>query len=858
MTSLEPTRPSAADRAPDSLHVSRHGTALQSGREHRAAKGGRFLTVAATLLAIFAHTLAAPAAPRIEGAMLRYGSSPQVLPNSWAYLSYILQNPDSEAAEVVLSVRPNKPGATVFDKRLTLPPRTRCEGRMAITPAATLQYEVALLFEGRRIDHYEVISSFSRNHDRTRLLFINDGDAIGNTERLVGGAGLTRRARTSAVRALDVPHHWLGFGDAQAVVICSPDFVQMTAQQFRAIAEFTKRGGTLLFIRPRGILDAARTPLRELLPVQPLRIRLVETLPALENWAKQYWTRRFMPGGGADLTELPTERARLHIREGFSFVESVPYGQGVTTLRQDEFPICRWRRFGLGRVGVFTVNPNTDNMEASAAMFAAWNHFYAWMRRPLVLAHPVSGQTLRDLLQVLTGFDIPSHTVIQTVLAAYFVVLLALLLVGYQRGRHHRAWLLATGTGLLLTAGIFLAAYLQHANRPGKSASMLDLRATTAEHCSGQAILNMFAKTDCRPAFTAPSDTIAFRALAAPEETEDASVRLSMEAPLRVVAMRTENSIPNLSLQALRARTVAAAYRLAPRPPTPTPVLRYGATGTSLEPWPLPAWIRAANPRALMVCQNGLARIELRNGECVSLTPPDDILQLDLLEQKLERFLGAGLLPQPSLVVSYECDEQGYELPVALQGFQPEGRIVEIFPLQQEVETAAPVTLEPRHVRVRPYGPRGILLARHGKWLNRVLVRPSEFHELEIVVPPLLSTAWIAEATIRINVSNPGENLQFALRLLPGNAFPADKVEARWDLGVEPADADGLQFRFRELQQHGLLNPRTGTIVMLLKASQLQNITDHVEALRANTWRILDVRAALHGTMAPSADKKRL
>ena len=83
-------------------------------------------------------------------------------------------------------------------------------------------------------------------------------------------------------RGRDAPGTRHMYADARMVAIACPEYGALTALQYDALLDYVHAGGTLVFIRPEGVLGAADTPLADILPVVPLGIRKIEAFPELD------------------------------------------------------------------------------------------------------------------------------------------------------------------------------------------------------------------------------------------------------------------------------------------------------------------------------------------------------------------------------------------------------------------------------------------------------------------------------------------------------------------------------------------------------------------------------------------------
>jgi hypothetical protein len=214
---------------------------------------------------------------------------------------YRLENPDDGPVTLRLSLRADRHGRAVFEKTVTLGPRSELNGRELVVAAASDSYTLSLFRGTDRIERTSIPTRHTDPVEHNQIVFLNDDPEFSGSGTLSKTNLLNDRVRVSSVGARQAPHHWAGYSDARAVAICRPEFSDMTAMQFAALDEYVHRGGTLLFLEPDGTLGAAGTPLCDLLPVRPLRTRRVEVLPEVDGWGEQFRSHQDAAGLAARL-----------------------------------------------------------------------------------------------------------------------------------------------------------------------------------------------------------------------------------------------------------------------------------------------------------------------------------------------------------------------------------------------------------------------------------------------------------------------------------------------------------------------------------------------------------------------------
>lgn len=789
------------------------------------------------------------AKPRVASATVRLGRSPRVLADGWATLHYRIENPDDTPAECRLTLESDRGGTAVFEKTISIGPKSFLRGRELVIGARGDEYRVSLS-QGDRVVHRDTALVRADSSTKARLFVLNDSADFVGVSTLARTRALIKQATHTSLPAREAPCHWLAYDTAQAVVVGIPEFSEMSSLQFEALRNYVARGGNLVFVDPQGTLAAAGTPLRDLLPVTPLRVRQVEDCPALDAWGEHQ---------AALITsadeKLDGPRPVLADEEGLPFLESVPRTGAITSLRSSEFPIISWRRFGIGRVGVIAMNPCTDLMWSSRCAFAVWNHILSWTHPAFSLSDPRNGRALPEIISLLTGFKIPKVGVIKWILLGYLAGILAALTIGFRTGRNTTAWLVAAVIGTATTAGIFLYAFQRNADRPARSATILNLRTSTAEQRSGCAAISLLSKSDCRPTITATHHESAFRVLPKPS-TFGKYRRTAMAPKLRVHRVNSLPSTPRINIQALKPRTFATSYN-APVAQVPKPVqVTLTANGPDLQGWECPPWAKTRDTEAFALLPSGCARITINGNRLSHLNLGQDRVDLNLVNAEFRTYFASGLLPWPGIALLTPWNDAQHELPVELKDFSRRGYVVDFLPMSIRVERG-PFVIPPQMIAVRRVGQLSRQVRQHDQWVRNVLRNKSREFCLEAILPAFLADVVPLTVDITLDATNPGGNLEFSIGLLPNNIPIRETIPPPWQATIQPSETSGQRFVFGELPPGKLVDPIIGRIRLLLQARQKQLIADLLETERTNAWKVNTLRISVTAQLPPDATARR-
>jgi hypothetical protein len=810
----------------------------------------RRLGALALVVGLFAVAPVLEAAPKLKGASLRCASSPRLPVGEWVSLQYHLENPDPRAVTLRLSLRAGERGRAVFEKLVTLGPRTQLRGRELVVADVAATYVLSVFLGAERLQREEIPVNSTDQPTRATLMVVNDAPEFAGAGELTKPGLLRDAVGLINANARSLPEHWFGYGQTRVVVVGSPSYRDISAAQFGALAAYVQRGGTAVFVHPEGALAAAATPWAALLPVLPLRVRLTETLPELDAWGAAW----------ADSQPAAQRSARrpLADRDGFGLLESSERGEGLTTLGSETQPLIRWRRCGLGRVGVVAVDALHRRLVESGVLAPLWNHILGQAQPVSATGNLENSFILPTVLAHLTGFRISSAEAVGRLLLGYVVCLLAVLLAGVAWRRHVLSWLVAATLGLALTAVIFAWAFRQNAARPAASAAILDLCTSGGERSSGQAVVSLFAKRDLRPAIHALDAATALRPLPSPARGKR---REPLDAPLIVQREADLAGLSGITVQALKPREFVALYELPPLPVTAITV-SLGEAGATVREGVLPAVLGSPSARAFLLVAGGLLPLRREGLRLVGLEAGGRWLDTDPFLTDLARYLVEGAFPRPAVVVLQPWSEAGSAaLPLDVTGFVQEGYRVTLLPVALEC-SGGRVTLAPEFVRLEPRrtSPRLALLA-DDTWQSAVLRANQTVQAFDVVLPTIVADLRPDAVTVEVDFANTGGNLSLEVRLQPTpSALSSSESDAAglaaWQTALPASAAEGGRYRFEGPATAALAQPTSGRLRLLLRVSQKQIVTLAQDADRSNRWRLNRLRVTLAGTL-PKADQIR-
>jgi len=795
--------------------------------------------------------LAAPAlvaAPLVRSAALRFGASPRLPAGEWVYLDYVLDNPDPQEVTVRISLRAAEHSHSVYEKTVTLAPCCTLGGREPVVADPSEEYVLSLFLGDERIQRETAVVSSAEAITNPTLMFLNDSPDFAAAGEFLNPSLLREAVSCTSVSARLAPSHWSAYGHVRVVVVALPRYRDLSAVQFAALANYVEHGGAVLFACPEGTLAAASTPWAALLPVVPLRVRRTEALSELDAWGEEMAAVRPASDGKA--------RVPLMDRDGFPILESSPCGDGVTVLASDAGPLIRWRRCGLGRVGVVATDPCDDRISRSAVFVPFWNHVLCYTQPVFALRNLENSQTLPTVLSHLTGFTIPGVGAVGGVLYGYVACLLAVLVGGFLWRRHVASWLVAAGLGLLLTGLIFAWASRQNASRSGSRAALLDLRLCGDRRTSGHTIVSLFSTRDLRPDITAVSGACRLRPLPSPARGKR---REPLDAPLIVRRQGDLSGLSAIAVQALKPREFAVEYD-GPLQDVVPAQLTLGERGPALTaPSQVPP-----GAAAFLLTGDDLIPLDQESLRGGPLGGGGSLLAADPFITDLRHYLTRGAFPRPSLVTVQRWREAVRpRLAVLTPGFVEDGYAVCWMPVATAV-SPGPVHISPEMLRLETARAGSRLLAYLSTVQESMVLRaPQTVLAYDVCLPPVLGELRPERVTVDLDLANAGGNIEAAVRVMRAPAHlgapgPEAEVADLWARAIPAGRSEDGQFRFEGPAVASLIRPAYGRFRLYVQLSQKQVVISGQDAERANRWRVNRLRVALDGVLPPGDETRKL
>ncbi len=779
----------------------------------------------------------AHAKPEISRASIKTGQSMRASRNTWSTLACHISNPDKRSHEITLRLVVAEGFSlgqrNVFSEVLTAPPETAFNYRTPVMIESSEKYRLDVFVDGdKQAAVGEDIALSQLPGSARQIGVVTDlGDAsLGAFNQL---PAFKDKIFATFLSRMDFPETWLELRSLAAIVLVAPDYSAYNARQFQALLDYVARGGIVVFSDPQGTLGAAQTPWAELLPVKPVRLRKVLTVKSLETLVPEF---KGFPGRGAD------------------FLESIPSGSGVDLLSQGEFPVFRWKKYGLGScrfsaVPLYETAYERVVWEKLLKIFFNSQTFFAEYEK------------YQQCLDELTGFPVPGSGRVKKIFVYYFLALGAVMGIGILLRRRGLAWAAATVVAVVSTLLILMGSNAGPRLR-GKIFSALDvavaapsksMRAPTEAYCS------LFTDAACSIDLPAPDEDVILSSIP-PDET-------SMWMPMAMAAgsgakrpgmnfggpqaQQPQQGLVQKSLDVQRRSGVVRLNGMTMSPNTTrqfsafnsvrgesgseaaAPELTSGPDGLKMKPWVPPTGVKAV---CAFLLTPGMIRPLKFEGGHWSLIEGSDLFTADAVAMSMQNALsGAFKSSTPCVALVSKGDKTGNYLSL------PSG----IFSNTYKIKTFP--AIESCGEGVVQVGPELVLLSAGGG-SSRMIMSGNHLKEtidnaggskypITFEMPPAYAMLKPDEIVVNFVYRNPGGNI------IVTPLLGAGKKEVT---GVEKS-AGVFVFKGSDLAE--CLDPCTGKGILLLDIKERTVALESDKKLRGNKWNPVTLTVAVKGHM---------
>ncbi len=796
-----------------------------------------------------------------KGGSINYNGGRRIPHYSWASVDYVVDNPKNRAVKVKIRTEPiDQRNKTIYETIFDVGPDTTYSFSDLITIGSVDEYGVDMFLGTERLtDASQRLNYIRLAHPLDRyIVFINDeqdltyGHFAKNTN--LGSTYLNCMNQTRKM-----PRHWAGYDNAAIVVVMRLDFANVVNRQYKALLDYVARGGTVLFSDPQGLMAAWDTPLRQCIPVTPLRLRKIEHLTAL--------------------SEIGGTEKRWD--DGTDFLESLPNGPGLTTLKHEDFPLVRWRRHGLGLVGVCAVSPSDEGFVSEGKegvnFNTYWRHLLSYSER-CDYASSSQDIQLTGAVDKLTGVKIPSASFIRNVVFCYLVAVLILVALGVVFKQQLKAWAALAIIAIVTIIGIFMYAGYMRRHLPRKTATILEFASYGTEQETVEQLVCLFLKDEQTMDLKADGYDYKIRSMPPardPKEmaqswfSESISAKLQNSKkrgkkgtrsgkedkgeneaildPLRVSTVNGRSGLLNLNLRDSKPQFFNTLANL----PGPThfqpPVVTWDTGRPVIEAWKIPDGLNCEY--AALILEEGYYPVSIKDGSLVRKASDPLADKASPIYASLRDFLVRAKSPVPLIAAFSELDKDRNGLIDKETGFSVMGRRINLVPVIDPLNSG-PRTIPGARISIDGHPENKQIMRINETWVfedQRATREPLRF---QAQLPIGYSRFKPEEIVVDFQANNSGGNMTFAILFLPDGDVKRKvrlkkREDGRWVLDCS------------KFKPHEVIDPANGYIELALVAKEKTKIRDGAARLRFNTWKIQKIQVSASGIL-PEETQGRL
>ncbi|MEM4247934.1 MAG: hypothetical protein QXH80_01590, partial [Candidatus Nanoarchaeia archaeon] len=377
-------------------------------------------------------------APELSRVLLRMGTSPKLKAFSPAQFSCFVSNPDTVPHLISVRITPKSiffegTAFNVYTDSFYVPAGCTYEYNSVVIIENSEEYSLAAFSDGvalSRLEENIIIKLASPKSYNLGLL--NDSSEFGFGS-LINFPELKDKYNICFFTYSSFPSTATLFEKFAAIIISDVDFERLSAAQLQALFDYVTNGGTIIFGNPKSVLQAKNSPLGQLLPVIPFRIRKTDKI------GEEAAFKRLFPEFKG-------------IVERTDFLESVVAEKAYVQIEDNRMPLVAIKKCGLGYAKLITI-------PLSETVFKDKNDWLNFVKFLLFQQELFNEQKeFSSVLDEITGFSVPKTSQIIKYVLAYIVVVSALLSGGRFFKKQALSWGACVLVSLLFTFAIILRA----------------------------------------------------------------------------------------------------------------------------------------------------------------------------------------------------------------------------------------------------------------------------------------------------------------------------------------------------------------------------------------------------------------
>ncbi len=803
--------------------------------------------LAVVLAALMLMLLPVEAKVKVSQPTIRQGGTLRVQRYSVAILKCKIANPDPKPHKVMLRLLADSGYSgnqkNFYSDVVAVPAKTEIIYETPVVVETSEKYSLEAYMDGQKLYGGSDSTLLKLLPIRSfQIGMLNDSGerSFGSFNQL---PEFKKKVFTMSMAQHTFPENWLPLRELQAIVVVEPDLKDYTAAQYQALLDYVYQGGTVIFANPEILPEIAKTPWADLLPVQPVRIRKIKDLPVL---------KKLVPGfRGWDSHQA-------------AFLESQPLGDGVTLMADGEFPVFRWKKYGLGSCRFSAISICDKDLPDKKVWTSLCKYF---VNNPALYANE---EEFNQCLDEMTGFPVPELSVVKGLLLAYFILLALVLIAGKLIRRSGLAWMCGAILAMLFTYYVLNRSGSGKGPK-GKILSALEITYPGNSSIPKEGYYAFFSDSDGKVNISMPEtasvissippDRLSLMRFSAPGQKNKPSSGMAVRITKSLVVQR-KSGMPVLDKMAMsknssrQFRLIAAETEAKPENQTGQAKIVFGGKPFKFTKWKIPAGEEFEY--ALLMLPNRILNLT-REGDYLTLSGSGEVMfSSDVIMNAVRGCLTEAVRKSsPALVLVGRLKETSLKLP---ENTMVQGRKLKIYPVS-EVCDGTTVEL-PADMVVLSSGDTSARMIMPGNFLkNQMESRGAITYCFKFQVPPVFSRIKPDEIKVELAYSNPGGNIKLTPCLAEdGRENPSNRRRSRprnkWSRGSQ-VDESAVKGKMSESGAYVFsgeeiakaIDPLTGTGYLIISADEIKTLKNAAQKNRGNKWGITKLKVSVKGKL---------
>lgn len=722
---------------------------------------------------------------------------------------------------------------TVFSEKFIIPANASLKYGTSVMVEESENFHVELYVENKRVPGVDSVIIKTMNEKEAQFCVLNDssGTSMGSVNQL---EAFRKKCFQVQLSHKEVPFHWSSLKSFVAIIVLRPDFKSYSSRQFRAVIDYVRQGGVIIFADPEGALEAANTPFTELLPVNPLRIRKITGIQSVKKFFPE-----FKEWGESDPVE---------------FLESYPRENSLVWLKENQFPVFSWKKVGFGESRFSAISLSGTVLEKTGAWEKAMLFFLNHQSR-LADTRKISG-----CLDEMTGYTVPGVGAVKAVFFWYFLLLA--LITG--AGIYFRKGNIALAGAVILSLIVTFYVFGMVSSGTAKNTFPLVVASVEARYPAGDtgvvdAYYGIFSRKDVVETFTGSDENTRFSAIvpgfnrmfvSIGDDSSKGLMEKKTTDPMEVLCAYGIPQLFRLNIRTNISRQLNAMFSVdvPANKEIPLPEVTYTEKGFSFKEWQCPQDLKydfafLAFPGKIMPLSGKFGKLSYDPGIGGSFSRGDNIMAS--LADSL-RFGFKTMKPCVALVstgkTSMKFNDSGCQ-----------SRIINFIPVREKIENEK-IYVGPESIVLSAADSSSKAVIPGNELISQAYSQNSADYKILFKLPPMYSMMIPEEIDVRLVYFNDTMSVSVVPKMLLSTGQPtvSNKPGGKGmaEMQIQGEKKTNTEYVFTK-NLDKVIDPYSGEGVVVLSVNLKDTGTSMSEKLRANKWLLKELSIGVKGRLRP-------